>query len=337
MQKTLDIEIPVMWQVWKDRKPLIVGCYVDVSVPIESAAGAPVVADWEANIYEKQEFRAFAGRLMEEGEHRGVPLTRHDLLPAGGGIWRDVEAFSEDWHRRARFPFPANAKQFSGGLPTYVDDPSEFPELVKAAERAKKEIEACVIMDGVVWVPSSGPLLSIGIDSKNPRKNASISIQPPGSARPNADARNRLSAFDIDVVTQVLEEDFKVRLEGGGDIRVHSDAGWSRSDTASLGDEALMRDVVFALGAYANVVPPAHLSTEMIEALIDFREVEGNVEDYMGRLAACRRLCDAFRTINLDGLYTASVVFEIKAMNAVLAAMESRRVEPAPELVGFSA
>ena len=139
------------------------------------------------------------------------------------------------------------------------------------------------------------------------------------------------------MVTQVLEEDFKVRLEGGGHVRIHSESGWNRAETAALGDEALIRDVVFALGAYANVVPPAHLSTEMIEALIDFREVEGNVADFMGRLAACRRLGDAFRTIDLDGLYTASVVFEIKAMNAVLAAMESRRVEPAPELVGFSA
>lgn len=330
MSDFIDVEVPVRGMMVSDAH---LAAVQPVRMRTVASNEAPTVIRWKAD-WREQEYRALDGRLMEPLAVVGrLNEVRAEELVAPQGGWGSVEIATDAGRALLEYPFPAvvaNGRNRTS-LPTFVDDVSEHPHLSALMERTRVEMEACVVIDGVVWMPSRGPVCRIdryaakGGDLARFRVGANV-VQT--GRMPDC-----LSVLELEPFVDRARATFKKVETTFRMPEVLSTEGWSLDDVLTQQDETIMANAKATARRTAFGLDKGLVSTAAMEALLALRELKEDapaseqmpvVAEAMGALVALA-----------DRLHVEQGFIVRKWALAVDVVMS--RNEPAPDLSGFSA
>lgn len=244
--RTMRFKAPVSCVVMRDGDQDLVGGFCDAEIAVVDSADAPVVAIW-TRPQQEVVFRAHAGRLMvgKFGSDAWVhPIaTTKELVR---GQWEGDKFFWDaiDDELFRDYPFRASYGAAARDLHFRIDRSvnllgleDDSRELDAAMEDVRQQIGEAIVVDGQVFVPTTGPLIKLHSTIRSRRGTIDFEI---GQPRRNDYAHACYSAFDHEQVREVVERRFPGTPLYGQLPEVLSTDGWSIEATrAQLAQQSL--------------------------------------------------------------------------------------------------
>lgn len=219
--------------------PRWLGWYADVAMEAVSPDQAPVVVEAGAMGVEVQ-YRAFGGQLFQPLDlnwpNRGVHTTRTlkvepvDMAKPTANASRGFPG-----EHFLAFPFQFEQHDMLGGRSSgFVSLDQGAVDRHEVCAKAEKDvvrcIEACIAIDGGIWRPSVGPMLTMFANQSWPE--ATITARSTATRRlprlDDVDAQRRFSAFDATEILTAYREAYPGLEDKSEFVRVLSEEGWDR-------------------------------------------------------------------------------------------------------------
>lgn len=330
MGEFIDIEVPVRGMMASDAHLAVVQ---PVSMRIASIDEAPTVIRWAAD-WRTKEYRAFDGRLMEPLAVVGRlnEVSVEELIAPQGG-WGSVETGTVSGRALLEYPFPAvvaNGRNRTS-LPTFVDDVSEHPHLSALMERTRVEMEACVVVDGVVWMPSRGPICRI--DRYSAKGGDLARFRVGANVVPTGRLPDCLSVLDLESFIDRAKATFKKVETTFRMPEVLSQAGWSLDDVLTQQDEAILANAKAMAKSTIFGLNKALASPSAMESFLQLRELPEDAPASEQWPVVASAMEDLVALA--DGLHVEEA-FVIRKW-AFAADLVAERNSAVPDLSGFSA
>lgn len=239
-EKSFHFKFPVavsLGQVVPHEPPrLAEGGYIDMDLPVVSAQDAPVVlrTTLPGRVVEH---RAFDGGLLAVfGGDKPLGVEELSVVPlptgryrAGVGSTTSMLASHFKWTRRAEF----GNESWHGGEVEVLDDIVSRPNLLLPIGRAMKGFDGAVVIDGMVWRPSTGPAVYATHDRKHSGSDPHAGVlRWFGDELDMFDLgvdRSRLfSALEPEAVFDAFKAEYRNFRSETGSVEVLSEAGWNR-------------------------------------------------------------------------------------------------------------
>lgn len=274
------------------------GGYLDMHLPIVSAQDAPVVL--RTTLPGKVvEHRAFDGGLLAvSGGDKPLGVEELSIVPlptgrhrAGVGSTKSMPASHFKWTRRAEF----GNESWHGGEVEVVDGMDGRPDFTMAIQRAMQGFAGAIIVDGIVWRPSTGPVVYATHDRKHAGHDPHAGLMRWfGDELDMSDIgvdRSRLfSALEPEAVFDAFKAEYRNFRSETGSVEVLSEAGWDRrSAVEAFLAEAVKdaaRSVFFGWNGESRTAMIPHDIEQYVEVRTLHDELEGFDRDKVLALMA---------------------------------------------------
>lgn len=256
----------------------VIGGYIDIELQILSTEEAPLSVTHLANGVARP-YRAWDGCLLSPvGDMDTWSIGRLDVeeLPPGD---YDVNARRPETSAAGHFyTFPYrsgfNYMNWTGGFITVLENPMLELEFAQAAEWTRQALKSVVLIDGVAWEKSDGPMI-IPLAGRGNGENAGVlKAFPLGPEMHTAtlDETRIFSIFDADLVADAFSAVYPGLRRSVGLVDVKSESRWDRT----MLSRRVTFEAVVALAAKVDddlkALVTNQASVDLLEASVNMRE-----------------------------------------------------------------